>query len=167
MPTEPRHWPKLTPLRIALAALVVSWIGMALAFWLWILPAGVITVQVESDTIPGGKIELAMPGILTLALLPFVPDQVWEEAASDAREWLPASRAALSELRQSPDFVLVSVHTCQETVRVAKEGRHLQIHVSDPTVEVRCRIPIAILDFALAKIQRCEGRHSWSGQVTL
>jgi hypothetical protein len=133
--------------------------AMALVFWLWILPAGVITVRVQSDTIPGGKVQFSMPGVLSLALLPFVPDEVWEEAAADARDWLPASRAVLRELRQAPDFVLASVHTCKESVHVAKEGQNLQVHVSDPTVEVRCQVPIAVLDLVLSKIGgRCDDR---------
>ena len=162
LPNEPpaRRWPRLTPLRVTLAVLIASWMTMALVFWLWILPAGVITVRVQAADIPGGKLQFSMPGVLSLALLPFVPDQVWEEAATNAREWLPASRAALRELRQSPDFVLVQVHTCKEQVRVAKEGRHIQVHVSDPTVEVRARVPIAVLDLVLTKIQRCEGRRT-------
>jgi hypothetical protein len=154
-----RRWPRLTPLRVAIAALVASWMAMALVFWLWILPAGVITVRVQSDTIPGGKVQFSMPGVLSLALLPFVPDEVWEEAAADARDWLPASRAVLRELRQAPDFVLASVHTCKESVHVAKEGQNLQVHVSDPTVEVRCQVPIAVLDLVLSKIGgRCDDR---------
>jgi hypothetical protein len=133
--------------------------AMALVFWLWILPAGVITVEVQSNTHSGEKLQFSMPGVLSLALLPFVPDEVWEEAATDARDWLPASRAALRELRQSPDFVLVSVHTCKESVHVAKEGRDLKVHVSDPTVEVRCQVPIAVLDLVLSKIGgRCDDR---------
>ena len=59
MPAPPaRRWPRLTPLRVTLAFLVTSWMAMALLFWLWILPAGVITVRVQSETIPGGKIQL-------------------------------------------------------------------------------------------------------------
>jgi hypothetical protein len=132
--------------------LVAGWITIGVVIWIWIFQCGLITCSVESESIPGGRLTVSVPGAISWALIPLVPDHVWRECAAEAEDWLPATRAMIEELAEAPDFVLVSVSTPDERVLVAKRGRHLQVQVADPKVEIRCQVPLRAVKVALTRI---------------
>jgi hypothetical protein len=145
--------PQLTPLRLVLGTLLAGWVVFGVVIWVWIIQSGMISVAIESDAIPGGHVTVSVPGAITWAVLPLVPDHVWRECAAEAEDWLPATRALIDELAEAPDFVLVSVSTPDERVFVAKRGRHLYLEVEDPSAEIQCQVPLGAVKVALTRLK--------------
>jgi hypothetical protein len=143
----------LTPLKVTLGVLAAGWLVIAIVIWVAIVQSGFVSVAVRSDSIPGGCIQVSIPGAFTWAALPFVPGHVWREVADEARDWLPVTRTALDELAHAPDFVLVNVETTNERVLVEKHGGHLEVRIQEPDVEIRCRVPFGALRLVLSRIQ--------------
>ncbi len=141
---------RLTPWQGVLVAVLVV-LGVA-SLWISVMvfEAGILSVSVAGDCIPGEQIHFAVPGILLWTLMPVVvPEEARVEMAADAQCWLPVTRAALAELQSCPDFVLASVETPAERVRVEKRGRHLLFQIDADEVSIRAKVPLRALGMAL------------------
>jgi hypothetical protein len=111
-----------------------------------VVRGGMVTVKVNE---PGKHVHLVVPaGLLSLGvdLLPLVmDDQIKSEIRTDLQEYGPALSAALLELEDAPDAVLVDVRDGAESVRITKEGRSLEIHVKSPDGTFEVSLPARLL----------------------
>lgn len=111
-----------------------------------VVRGGLVTVKVSE---PGHHVRLVLPaGLITLGLdvLPLVTDRdLTAEIRSELGEVGPGVAAALLELEDAPDAVLVDVRDGLESVRITKEGRSLEIHVKSPEGTFEISLPARLL----------------------
>jgi hypothetical protein len=126
-------------LLILAAAWAVLLLGSGLLLAGTVLHSGLVRVAVDQ---PDTCFDIAVPAALVhvgLATLPLVlEDEVLADVRADLGDFGPAAAAALRAIEDAPDAVLVEVEDHGEHVRVAKEGRNLEVYVqgADGTVEV-------------------------------
>jgi hypothetical protein len=136
--------------KILLAAamtIVVLVIGSGLMLAATVARAGMVTVRVHE---PGKHIDLHLPAAvlyLGMDLLPLVLDDedFAAEIRADLGEHRHAVAAALRELENVPDAVLVDVQDGSESVRISKRGRYLEIHVVNPEGTFDISLPAGVL----------------------
>jgi hypothetical protein len=123
--------------------------------------AGTVSVSVQPRG--AGEINVAVPaGVANMALaaVEFVPvgafplDHVPAEALDALEHYLPAAQQALDRLAEQPDFVLVEVHSRDETVVVRKEGRKLRVIVESNDGRVDVSIPLSTVKQFTKRLRR-------------
>ena len=141
---------RLTPWQGVLLGVLVLLVVASLWISAKVYEGGLLSVSVAGDCIPGGRIYFAVPGALFWPLMPMVvPEEARVEMAAQAECWLPMARLALDELQRCPDFVLASVETPAEVVRVEKRGRHLLFLVDVDEMNIRAKVPLGSLRLML------------------
>jgi hypothetical protein len=144
---------RLTPWQSVLLAVLVVLVVASLWISVKVFEGGILSVSVAGDCIPGGRIQFAVPGFLLWTLMPVVvPEDARVEMAEHAHCWMPITRVALAELQRCPDFVLASVETPAERVRVEKRGRHLLFLIDADEVDIRAKIPLGSLRLMLQSL---------------
>jgi hypothetical protein len=137
---------RLTPGQGALLAVLAVLVIASLWISVQIFEGGLLSVSVAGECIPGGRVQFAVPGFLLWTVMPAViPEEARAEMADHAHHWLPVTRVALAELARCPDFVLASVETPAEYVRVEKRGRHLLFQVDADEMKIRAKVPLRSL----------------------
>jgi len=132
----------LTIIAIVLLALPIG-CGLLLAGS--IVTSGVVTVKVN-ETKPGGT-HLFVPvpaGLVYLGLdvLPLLDhDHGMAKARREVGAWGPAIQAAAQSLEDCPDAVLVDVQERNETVKIVKVGRTIEIRVHGDDGDVHVSLP--------------------------
>lgn len=140
-----RKGPKI--LLAVVAALAVLMIGSGVLLAASIVRAGTLQVKIHE---PGGtNLDLTIPAAavhLGLNVLPWVlDDDLGAEIRTDLGEYGPAVAAALMELEDAPDAVLVDVRNASESVRITKEGRSLEISVDNADGTFEITLPASLL----------------------
>lgn len=124
----------------------VLMVGSGLLLAATVVRGGMMTVKVHE---PGTHINVTVPaGLVTLGmdLLPLViEDDIYAEIRTDLGEYGPAAVAALQELEDAPDAVLVDIQDGRESVRITKEGRLLEIYVKDDNGTFEISVPARLL----------------------
>jgi hypothetical protein len=136
-------------LKILLAVVLtcfVLMVGSGLLLAATIVRGGMVTVKVHE---PGTHFNVVVPaGLVTLGmdLLPLVmDDNIYAEIRTDLGEYGPAAAAALLELEDAPDAVLVDIRDGRESVRITKQGRLLEIYVKDDNGTFEISVPARLL----------------------
>ena len=137
-------------LKILLAvvtACAILMIGSGVLLATTVVRAGTMRVKIHE---PGGThLDLTIPAAavhLGLNVLPWVlDDDLGAEIRTDLGEYGPALAAALVALEDAPDAVLVDVQDGAESVRIAKEGRSLEISVDNADGQFEITLPASLL----------------------
>lgn len=103
---------------------------------------GAVMVSVRERKPDGTRIWLPVPALLVEVGMRFVPARQLQDASAQIRPWLPAIRAASTELERCPDATLVEVESRTEHVLVSKRGDSLQIDVQDDEDTVHVSVPV-------------------------
>jgi hypothetical protein len=91
-------------------------------------------------------------------VLEFVPDAKLQEAAEEARPWLPVIEAVSEELARCPDGPLVEVVSPHEKVSIVKQGDSLIIDVDDANETVHISVPLKVVGIVARQIGRVPPR---------
>lgn len=126
---------------------VVLMIGSGALLAASVVRAGTLKVKIHE---PGGtNLDLTIPAAvvhLGLNVLPWMLDRdLGAEIRADLGEHGPAVAAALRELEDAPDAVLVDVQDAGERVRITKKGRSLQIYVDNVDGRFEITLPANLL----------------------
>jgi len=125
----------------------VLMIGSGVLLAASVVRAGTLRVKIQEPH--GTNINVVVPAAvvhLGLNVLPWVLEEdLGAEIRSDLGEYGPAVAAALMELEDAPDAVLVDVWNTSESVRITKEGRSLEIEVDGPDGRFEITLPATLL----------------------
>ncbi len=136
--------------KIAMGFLVVTAMGTA-----YICQDGFVNIRVEEYRKGGENHHLILPAQLAPLAAHFVPLRHLRNAERGLRDFLPALRAASTELAKIPDTLLVEARDHDEHVRISKSGDGLDIEVESPREHVHVWVPLrAIYDTADALASR-------------
>ena len=123
--------------------------GLAGSFALagaYVVHEGAIRIQVDQQSAEGSHLHLLVPAALVPAAMMFVPEATVREAATRARPWLPAVRAASEGLARQPDCDLLEVRSAYEHVHIAKRGALLVMEVESPREIVHVSVPLRTIN---------------------
>jgi hypothetical protein len=129
---------------LAAGVLMVSSTGVALAAA--VVTRGMVTIEVEDRgpdgvslyiPVPAAFLEVAADGMQMV-----IPDRELAKVKRAVGPWGEPVSGLIHKLADSPDAVLVSVTSANETVRIEKRGRNLEIEVHDSNSDVRISIPL-------------------------
>lgn len=130
-------------------AFVVLMIGSGVLLAASVVRAGTLRVKIQEPGRYGTSIDLRIPAALVhlgLNALPWiVDDDLSVEIRTDLEEYGPAVAAALVELENAPDAVLVDVRDASERVRITKRGRSLEIYVDGADGRFEITLPANLL----------------------
>ena len=107
---------------------------------------GAVMVSVRERKPEGTRIWLPVPALLVEVGMRFVPAKDLRDASAQIRPWLPAIRAASTELERCPDATLVEVESRTEHVRVSKSGDTLEVDVEDGDDTVHVSVPVEFVN---------------------
>jgi hypothetical protein len=105
---------------------------------------GAVKVYVEEKRPGGERVRLWVPGVLAPVALKLIPDEELR-LPPEARQWLPALRAAGEELERVDDFTLVEVQDGRAHVRIEKRNGALLIDVVSEDETVHVSIPLRVV----------------------
>jgi hypothetical protein len=133
----------------AVTACAVLMIGSGVLLAATVVRAGTMRVKIHEPGRDGTNIDLAIPAAvvhLGLNVLPWVLDKdLAAEVRTNLGEHRLAVAAALQELENVPDAVLVDVHDGAESVRITKEGSSLEISVDNADGKFEVTLPASLL----------------------
>jgi hypothetical protein len=109
---------------------------------------GFVHVEVKSKHPGGEHVWIVAPAILLPAGAMVVPREKLQHHAREIRQWLPAIRAAATELERCPDGTFVQVDDPHEHVLIAKSGDALVIDVDDESETVHVAVPLGAAVYA-------------------
>lgn len=105
---------------------------------------GAVTVYVEEKKPGGDRVRLWIPGVLAPVALKLVPAEELR-LPPEARQWMPALRAAGEELARVEDFTLVEVREPGEHVTIVKRHGALIIDVESADETVHISLPLRVV----------------------
>jgi hypothetical protein len=123
--------------------------GLALADDRW------LHIRVQERGLGDEEISINVPLQLVEALLPTIQAEGLDHGKVHWRHHSDLDgidlREILAALRDAPDAEFVTVRSRDESVRVAKDGGYLLIHVDETDGErVRVKMPLAVIDAMLS-----------------
>jgi len=131
------------------ATFAVLMVGSGVLLAATIARAGVVHVKIQEPGRSGTRVNVHVPAaVITLGmnLMPLVlDDDLGAEIRADLGEYRPAVAAALRELEDVQDAVLVDVQDGPERVRISKKGRALEVHVVNPEGTFEISLPANLL----------------------
>jgi hypothetical protein len=92
------------------------------------------------------------PAILAPMAVHFAPKRDLAQAARNIQPYMPAIRAALGDLRNTDDIVLVEVKERDERVRVLKSGASIVVDVDDASETVHVSTPIRAISSTVEQL---------------
>ena len=144
----------------------VAAVLLGLAAALLVAPLLMTWVVVDVETAPPENVHIKLPVPLALirAVVAFVPaDEIPDHLPAGLKEHRAEVLAALRGLLDAPDgTTFVTVDAPDARVRVAKQGRSLQVDVDADDAVVHCAVP---LDGALAALERWDWEHVRPGMA--
>lgn len=114
---------------------------------------GIMRVDVDESRPGGSHLHLWLPAAAVPLALHAVPRHHLCEAAGRAREFLPAARAIVKELKKYPDAELVEVKDGEQHVRICTHKGKLQVDVKEPGQTVYLLLPLATLDDITSQLE--------------
>ncbi len=116
--------------------------------------SGVLVVQVDEFGPGGDHVRLRIPCVLVDVACRLAPREVFADARLEGAQWIPAVRAALTQLAKSPDCVLVQVDSSDEKVRIEKRNRTLLVKVDSLGERIRIEMPLRSASMVLSRIEK-------------
>jgi hypothetical protein len=129
------------------AMMAVMLLGSGLLLAGTVAVNGLVTVQVDESGPDGTDVYIPVPaGLLYagLALVPMFAGDELDEMRQEIGEWGPFLTAAAEAFEDCPDAVLVDVQDGDETVRIVKRGRALDVFVDGHDGKVHITVPAAL-----------------------
>ena len=120
--------------------------GAALACAGLLCSEGFVNVNVQTRYPESHHVHIIAPALIVPLTLHFVPKEHLKEGSCEIREWTPAIRAALQELRKAEDIAFVEVKERGQHVLVKKEGASIVVDVEDEDDSVHISTPIRALE---------------------
>lgn len=115
---------------------------------------GTLHLYVHEKREGGTRLGLRFPAFLVRLAVTMVPLELPPDAARELRPHLPLLRAIADEFRNCPDGVFVEVQSAKESIRIAKRGDLLSIHLDDQSDEVRLDVPMSCVRTVVSKLER-------------
>lgn len=136
---------------VAVLCLAVLVVGSGTLLAATVVRSGMMTVKVHETGPHGVKhLYIPVPAALIDLGLDVVPvlagEDVFAEVRNDLGDMRPAVAAALTELEDAPDAVLLDIQDAHESVRIVKQGRSLEIQVDGPDGQVEISLPAHLLE---------------------
>lgn len=131
---------------------VVSLVGAAIAATL--TNNGTIVVNVREGGGEETNIRIVMPVGPILMAVQMVPNSCFDEVPAEALRYMGVARELCDVLAEQPDFTLVEVQGCDETVLVRKEGNNLVIHVDEDETSVYVSVPLGAVEKVAKKLEK-------------
>lgn len=110
------------------------------------LHEGLVRVSVDEHRANGDHVHLFVPAALIPVAMRLAPRDAMQDAARQARPWLPAIQSIARELRKFPDAELVEVRDADEHVVIRTENGTLLIDVESPNETVYVACPLATIE---------------------
>jgi len=129
-------------------------LGTLLVAGAFVYDMGAVRVSVREKNPGGENIRLIVPAAAVPVVLEFVPDAKLQDAAEEARPWLPVIEAVSEELARCPDGPLVEVISPHEKVTIVKRGDSLVIDVDDVNETVHVSVPLKVVGVVARQIGR-------------
>lgn len=117
---------------------------------------GMIVVDVVEKQPERHHIYVPAPALLVPVGMHFAPKEKLAEASREIRPWLPTIRAAVAQLRECEDIMLVEVKDHDEHVRVAKSGGSIVVDVEEEDDTVHVSTPIRALSSVIEQLAAAE-----------
>ncbi len=114
---------------------------------------GVIRVDVDEYCGGGSHIHMWVPAAAVPMTLHLVPKHHLRDAADQAREFLPLTRALIKELKRFPDANFVEVTDSEQHVQIRTHQGKLQIDVVEPDQNVHVLVPLSTLDDVTSQLE--------------
>ncbi|MFH1679560.1 MAG: hypothetical protein ABIH26_02835 [Candidatus Eisenbacteria bacterium] len=133
----------------AVLMLAVSLAGAAFAVSLE--RGGSIRIVVREKGCGGDNVSLSIPSTAVVAILPFLPGQLFREMPDEAAECARVASVFCDRLSGQPDFVLVDVRSEGESVLVEKKGDALVIFIDSEDELVRVSVPLWLVGRVASK----------------
>jgi hypothetical protein len=127
-------------------------VGTAIAGVGVLCSQGMIEVKVVERQPEVHHVYVIAPAMLVPIGMHFAPQRELSRAAEQIQPWMPTIRAALDQLRESDDVMLVEVKEPGEHVRVAKEGGSIVVDVEDRDETVHVSTPIRAISSAIEQL---------------
>jgi hypothetical protein len=104
-------------------------------------------MRVDEDHGSGRHVHVWVPAAIVPMAMHVVPKNQLEQAAEQARPWLPTLLALTKELKKYPDAVFVDVRDAgaNEHVRISTHNGRLLIDVDQPDEHVHVACPLAMM----------------------
>lgn len=115
---------------------------------------GVIRVDVDEYRTGGSHVHLLVPAAMVPMAMHFVPQHQLQDAARQAREFLPLTHELIKELMQFPDAEFVEVKDSRDHVQIRTRGGKLQIDVDVPDENVHLLVPLSTLDDVAGQLEQ-------------
>lgn len=125
-------------------AMVVMFVGSGLLIAGSIVTTGLVSVKINESRPDGTTLYLPVPAALVylgMDLLPLLDDGELDDMRAELGEWRPFVAATLQGLEDCPDAVLVDVREGNETVRIVKNGRDIEIRVHGAEGDFEISLP--------------------------
>jgi hypothetical protein len=113
---------------------------------------GMIEVNVVERQPEAHHVYVLAPAMLVPIAAHFIPRKKRRQAAEQLVPYMPAIRAALGQLRDCDDFVLVDVKDRDEHVEVQKLGGSVVVDVKDLDETVHVSTPIRAISSTLEQL---------------
>jgi hypothetical protein len=126
--------------------------NLALGLGATIVFAGVYTMhdgvmRVDEDHGNGRHVHVWVPAAIVPMAMHVVPKPQLEQAAEQARPWLPTLRALTKELKKYPNAVFVDVRdaSADQHIRISTHDGRLLVDVDQPDEHVHVACPLALM----------------------
>jgi hypothetical protein len=137
---------------VLLGKIALGLTGTMLAGVGMICGEGIIEVNVVEKQPESHHIFVVAPAMLVPIATHFIPREKLGEASQQLRPYMPTIRAALDQLRDSDDFILVDVKEPDEHVEIQKLGGSLVIDVKDRDETVHVSTPVRAISSTLEQL---------------
>jgi hypothetical protein len=140
-----------------LAKVGIGIMGTAVVGGAMLCSEGILHVKIHEKQADGTNINLVIPAALIPMTLKFVPDRHLAHASAQLRPYIPIIDAAIPELEDCPDGVLVEVTDPGEHVLIAKRGGSIVVDVNDANDIVHVAVPLRAAHNAIHVIAAANG----------
>jgi hypothetical protein len=137
---------------ILLGKIALGMTGTMLAGLGLVCSEGMIEVNVVEKQPEVHHVYVLAPAMLVPIAAHFIPRHDLGEAARQLGPYMPTIRAAMGQLRECDDFVLVDVKDRDEHVEVQKLGASLVVDVKDQNETVHVSTPIRTITSTLEQL---------------
>ena len=162
---------------MVLLAKVALGLGATLAMTTaYVFHEGVIRVDVDENRSGGSHVHFWVPATAVSAgmrVAELVPQHPMEQAAEQAKPFLPVIRAVAKELQKYPNAELIDVSREEQNVHIATMNGNLRIDVVGNGETVHLRLPVeTLMDVAdrledasrSARAGEWHARHAFAGE---
>jgi hypothetical protein len=137
---------------VVLGKIALGLTGTMLAGVGMICSEGMIEVNVVERHPETHHVFVIAPAMLAPIAAHFIPRDKLGDAAQQLRPYMPTIRAALGQLQECDDFILVDVQDHGQHVEVQKLGGSLVIDVNDQDDTVHVSTPVRAISSTLEQL---------------